>query len=76
MTPGSDSARSLEDGTINRPKEGKGNSAPAPVRLGYLYHTQAETSKHTCVSRWVRAQHTRTFVGSDFLKQVIPGRQK
>lgn len=48
MTPGSDSARSLEDGTINWPTEGKGNSAPAPVRLGYLYHTQAETSQHTC----------------------------
>lgn len=54
MTPGSDLARSLEDGTINRPKEGKVNSAPAHVSLGYLYHTQAETSKRTCGCRSVQ----------------------
>lgn len=48
MTPGSDLACSLDDGTTNWHKEGKVNSALAQLRLGYLYHIQAETSKHTC----------------------------
>lgn len=76
MTPGSDLPSCLDDDAINWHKEGKVNSVPAELSLGYLSYIHGETSKHMCrcgnVMMGTRSVYESIMCG-DFPEQTVLG---